>query len=178
MRIQPFSVKAETPLDLITIRRVDFDRVAQTVTSIRAMAQKSEEALAGYEALMIMARERPRFAALTARDVMSSPPETLSPDTTLRQAARLFSAGKFGHPVVDENGRLKGYCGRAELFSALRGARPLNARIQDFMRRDSPFVSENQGLLDASVVLLQEDMDLLPVTSMDGSGRVVGVIAH
>ena len=28
-RIQPFSVKAETPLDLITIRRVDFDRVAQ-----------------------------------------------------------------------------------------------------------------------------------------------------
>ncbi len=175
-RIQPLSIKAETPLDLITIRRADFDRVAQTIPSIRAMVQKSEEALAGYEALLTMAREQPRFASLTARDVMSSPPETLSPDTTLRQAARLFSGGKFGYPVVDENGRLEGYCGRAELFSALRGARPLNARIQDFMRRDSPFVSENQGLLDASVVLLREDMDLLPVTSMDGSGRVVGVM--
>ena len=140
------------------------------------MTQKSEEALAGYEALMTMAREQPRFASLTVRDVMSSPPETLSPDTSLRQAARLFSGGKFGYPVVDENGRLEGYCGRAELFSALRGARPLNARMRDFMRRDPPFVSENQRLLDASVVLLREDMDLLPVTSMDGSGRVVGVM--
>ena len=75
------------------------------------MAQKSEEALAGYEALMIMAKERPRFAALTVKDVMSRP-ETLSPDTSLRQATRLFSGGRFGYPVVDENGRLEGYCGR------------------------------------------------------------------
>ena len=44
------------------------------------------------------------------------------------------------------------------------------------MRRDPPFVLENQRLVDASVVLLREDIDLLPVTSMDGSGRVVGVM--
>jgi CBS domain-containing protein len=44
------------------------------------------------------------------------------------------------------------------------------------MRIDLPVVSENQKLLDASVVLLREEVDLLPVTSMDGSGRVVGVM--
>jgi NADH dehydrogenase len=175
-RIQPLSVKAETPLDLITIRRADFDRVAQTVTSVRAMTQKSEEALAGYEALMTMAGERPRFASLTVRDVMSTPAKTVSPDTSLREAVRLFTSGRFGYPVVDENGRMEGYCGRGELFSALRGARALSARMRDFMRRDPPVVSEDQKLLDASVVLLREDVDLLPVTSMDGGGRVVGVI--
>jgi len=36
---------------------------------------------------------------------------------------------------------------------------------------------ENQSLLDASVVLLREDVDLLPVASMDGSGKVVGVMS-
>jgi NADH dehydrogenase len=175
--VQGVSVKAETPLDLITIRRNDFERIAQTVTSVRAMTQRSEAALVGYEALMTMARERPRLASLIVSDVMSSPAETLSPDTPLREAVRHFSGGSLAYPIVDENGRLEGYCGRTELFSALRGGRPLDTRIRNFMRRDPPVVLENQNLVDASVVLLREDVDLLPVASMDGSRRVVGVLS-
>src|SRR5206468_12016050 len=76
--VHSVSVKAETALDLITIRHNDFDRVAQTVTSLRAMTQRSEAALTGYEALMTMAKERPHLASLTVSDVMSSPPETRS----------------------------------------------------------------------------------------------------
>jgi hypothetical protein len=45
------------------------------------------------------------------------------------------------------------------------------------MRKDPPVVLENRNLLDASVVLLREDVDLLTVASMDGSGRVVGVMS-
>jgi hypothetical protein len=45
------------------------------------------------------------------------------------------------------------------------------------MRKDPPVVLENRNLLDASVVLLREDIDLLSVASMDGSGRVVGVMS-
>ena len=44
-------------------------------------------------------------------------------------------------------------------------------------RRDPPVVLENQTLLDASVVLLRQDVELLPVTSKDGSGRVAGVMS-
>src|SRR5262249_18029803 len=54
--VQGVSVKAETALDLITIRRNDFERVAKTVTSLRAMSQRSDAALTGYEALMTMAK--------------------------------------------------------------------------------------------------------------------------
>lgn len=171
------SVRAETPLDLITIPRSDFERLAQTVPSLRETIQKSDAALAGYEALMTMAGERPRLASMTVGDVMSSPAETLSPDMALREAISRFSGGRLAYPVVGENGRLLGYCGRTELFGALRGARPLDTRVRAFMRTDSPVVSENQNLLDASVVLMRADVDLLPVASRDGSGRVVGVMS-
>ena len=126
---------------------------------------------------MTMAKEQPRLASMTVIDVMSSPAETLSPDTSLRDAVRRFSVGQLAYPIVDENGQLQGYCGRTELFSALRAGRPLDTRMRDFMRRDPPVVLENQNLLDASVVLLREDIELLPVASTDGGGKVVGVMS-
>jgi len=125
---------------------------------------------------MTMAREQPRLASLTVREVMSSPAETLSPDTSLREAVHRFSGGNLAYPIVDENGRLAGYCGRTELYTALRSGRALETRIRDFMRTDPPVVLENQKLMDASVVLLRQDVDLLTVASMDGSGKVVGVL--
>src|SRR5262245_45412076 len=90
-RVQDVSVKAETPLDLITIRRNDFEQVAQTVTSLRAMTQRSEASLTGYESLMAMAKKEPRLASLTVSDLMSSPAETLSPETSLRETVRRFN---------------------------------------------------------------------------------------
>jgi NADH dehydrogenase len=175
--VHPVSVKAETPLDLVTVRHNDFERVTQAVNSLRAMTQRSDAALAGYQALMTTAREQPRLASLTVRDVMSSPAKTLSPDTSLIEAVKSFGGGSLGYPVVDEKGSLQGYCGRTELFTALRTARPLDTHVREFMRRDPPVVLENQNLVDASVVLLREDAELLPVASMDGSGRVVGVMS-
>lgn len=171
------SVKAETPLDLISIRRNDFEQVLHTVTSLRAEIQRSAAALRGYEALMTMAREHPHLASLSVADNMSSPAETLSPDTSLRQAVKRFNGGSAAYPIVDEGGRLAGYCGRAELFSALRGALAFETPIRDFMRKDPPVVLEDQNLIDATVVLLREEVELLPVVSMDGSRRLVGVIS-
>jgi NADH dehydrogenase len=175
--VHAVSVKAETPLDLITVRRNDFERIAQNVTSLRATVQRSEGALTGYEALMTMAKEQPRLASMNVSDVMSTPAETLSPDTSLREAVRRFSGGKLAYPIVDQNGRLQGYCGRTELFGALRGGRPLDTPVRDIMRKDPPVVVENQRLLDASVMLLRNDVELLPVTSADASGKVVGVMS-
>src|SRR5262249_1739682 len=174
--VQGVSVKAETALDLITIRRNDFERVAKTVPSLRAISQRSDAALTGYEALMTMAKEQPRLAKLKVSDVMTSPAETLSPGTTLREAVRRFSGGSLAYPIVDENGRLAGYCGRTELFDALRAGRRPDTKMRDFMRKDPPVITQNQTVFDASVVLLRAEVDLLPVVSMDG-GKVVGVIS-
>lgn len=73
---------------------------------------------------------------------------------------------------------MEGYCGRAELFEALRGLRPLETRISDFMRKDPPVISEDQSLIDVSVKFLQEEIEGLPVVSSDGSGKTVGVVSQ
>jgi NADH dehydrogenase len=171
------SVKAETPLDLLTIRHNDLDRISQTVTSLRAMTRRSESALAGYEALMTAAKENPRLASLKVSEVMSSPAETLLLNTPLREALKRLSGGNLAYPIVDENGKLVGYCGRTEVFDALRGGRAGDTLVRDFMLKDPPTAVENQSLLEASVTLLRADADLLPVVSSEGSGKVVGVIS-
>lgn len=170
------SVKAETPLDLITIRSKDFQRVMQTIPSIRMMARRSEAVLAGYQALMTKVKERPRLAELTVSDIMS-PAETLAADTSLREAVKLFSRGSLGYLILDPDGQLRGYCGRTELFDALRSGRSMDTRIEDFMRKDSPVVLENQTIVDAAVVASREDVEMIPVAKKDGSGRIAGVMS-
>jgi CBS domain-containing protein len=96
---------------------------------------------------------------------------------TLREALKRFRSGSPAYLVLDQNGKLEGYCGRSELFTALRSGRSLDTHMRDFMRRDTPVVLENQTVLDASVVMLREDVELLPVATADGSGKIVGIMS-
>ena len=45
------------------------------------------------------------------------------------------------------------------------------------MRKDSPKISEDQSLADATIVLMRERVEILPIVSSDGSGKVVGVLS-
>jgi hypothetical protein len=97
--VHRISLKAETPLDLIALRRNEFERFLETDTSLRAEIQRSASVLSGYEALMTMAKEQPRLASLTVAESMSSPAETLSPDTSLREAVHRFNGGRPAYPI-------------------------------------------------------------------------------
>jgi len=174
---QMVSIRAETSLDLITIRRNDLDQISQSMASLQAQIQRSVSAVRSYEALVEMVESQPRLASTRVAEVMSSPAETLSPDISLRAAINRFNGGRPGYPVVDDSGRLEGYCGRAELFNALREAKPFDTQMRDLMRKEPPLISEDQNLLGLSVVLLREEIEILPVVSSDGSGRVVGVVS-
>lgn len=174
---QMVSIRAETSLDLITIRRNDFDRLSQSIASLRTQIQRSVSAIRSYEALVDMVESQPQLASTRVAEVMSSPAETLSPDISLREAVNRFNGGRPGYPVVDESGRLEGYCGRAELFNALRETKPFETQMRDLMRKEAPLISEDQNLLDLSVALLREEIEILPVVSSDESGRVVGVVS-
>ena len=81
------------------------------------------------------------------------------------------------YPVVDESGRLQGYCGRAELFAALRELPSLEKPVSDFMRQDPPVIAADQSIVDAAVIMLREEIELLPVVSSYGGGRVIGVVS-
>ena len=85
-------------------------------------------------------------------------------------------AGKaIADPVVDESGRLQGYCGRAELFAALRELPSLETSISDFMRKNPPVISADQSIIDAAVIMLREEIEMLAVVSSDGG--VIGVVS-
>jgi NADH:ubiquinone reductase (H+-translocating) len=172
-----FSVKAETPLDLITLRRDDFERLAQSDARLRKRLQSASAALKGYEGLMALVKDNPILASIKVAEVMTSPAETLSVNSSLAEAIGRFDGGKPSYPVVDESGRLQGYCGRAELFGALRALPSLETPLSDFMRKDPPVISADQNLIDAAVIMLREEIEMLPVVSSYDSGRVIGIVS-
>jgi CBS domain-containing protein len=64
-------------------------------------------------------RLRKAFAS-TAADMMSTDPDTVSPDTSAQEAARLIhESGHNRLPVVDEDGRLVGVVTRLDVLGAL-----------------------------------------------------------
>jgi CBS domain-containing protein len=126
---------------------------------------------------MAMEEDNPVLASVKVADVMTSPAEALFTDSSLMEAIGRFDDGKVGLPVTDEGGILQGYCGREELYEALRKFSPPDTRVREFMREKPPAVTENQPLKGGILALLLEEIDLLPVVSADGSGRLVGVLS-
>jgi CBS domain-containing protein len=64
-------------------------------------------------------RLRKAFAS-TAEDMMTRDPDTVSPDTTVKEAARLIhESGHNRLPVVDDDGRLVGVVTRLDVLGAL-----------------------------------------------------------
>jgi CBS domain-containing protein len=63
-------------------------------------------------------RLRKAFAA-TAADMMSSDPDTVAPDTTVRDAARLIHESGHNRLPVVEDGRLVGVVTRVDVLGAL-----------------------------------------------------------
>jgi NADH dehydrogenase len=171
------SVKAEAPLDLLTLHRDDFDLLARSDTEVRKELQRASAALKGYTGLMAMVRDNPLLASVKVAEVMTSPAETLSANHSLVDTMESFDGGCPGLPVTDQSGVLHGYCGREELYEAIRGMLPLDSPVSEFMREDPPAILESQRVTDAVVMLLLERIEVLPVVSGDGSGRVVGTLS-
>jgi CBS domain-containing protein len=64
-------------------------------------------------------RLRKAFAS-TAADMMTRDPDSVAPDTTVKEAARLIhESGHNRLPVVDEDGRLAGVVTRLDVLGAL-----------------------------------------------------------
>ncbi|HEY7182411.1 MAG TPA: FAD-dependent oxidoreductase [Blastocatellia bacterium] len=171
------SVKAETPLDLITLRREDLERMARVDAGARKELQRVSSGLKGYTGLMAMVKDNPHLASVKVADVMTTPAETLFTDTSLMEAIERFDGGKAGFPVIDHEGVLQGYCGREELYEAFRKFSPADTRVSEFMREKPPAVTENHPLTGGILAILLEHVDLLPVVSADGSGRLVGTLS-
>jgi CBS domain-containing protein len=148
------------------------------------LAQSTPEALA---ALPVFAEVEVRDQ-LAVRDLMTSRPRSVSPDTPLRDAALdMVRAGVAGLPVVDDAGRVIGMLSQRELLQHMltsylqRGATPPpgsdpRARtVRDVMTRQVMCVSPEQPLAEVASMMINKDVDRVPVVR---EGTLVGFLTR
>lgn len=171
------SIKAETALDVVTIAADDFRRLTESLGTLRRDVQRSLAEQSGYVNFMNWMEHDPELLNHTAGEWMSSPAETLNPEMTLEDTVRRFHNGRPGYPVTDAEGKLVGYCGRFQLYDAIRALLPAETPLEKFMLPDPPSVLENERLSDVVGHLRREHVENLPVLTADGGGRVIGVLS-
>jgi hypothetical protein len=130
--IYPTSVKAETALDLIVLDRADFTGLAESLGALQRDLERSLFARRAYERYTAMAAKDPAVGALTVADVMNRSLQTLPVTLGLADTLEKFEGGQAAFPIV-EDGILKGYCSRRELFDALGRGLPLETPVRDWM---------------------------------------------
>jgi CBS domain-containing protein len=118
---------------------------------------------------------------MRAKDVMTSPVVTVTPDTPLKSVASLLvERGINAVPVVDRAGRLCGIVSEADLLSleggvvaGSRGELPHAAR--EVMSSSVYTVTEDTEATAAARMMLRHGLKSLPVVAGD---QVVGIIAR
>ena len=127
------------------------------------------------------------------RSVMSTHVVTVSPETTLKDAAaRLVRYGISGLPVVDEQGHLVGVLSEADILAKEAGPSTrdgmlawligepsrlhLDARtVGDAMSSPALTIGPERTAREAAVRMLAEDVNRLPVTDGD---TLVGIVSR
>ncbi len=111
---------------------------------------------------------------LTAADIMSAPVRTVTPETSMRDAAELM--GKWGHGglPVEEAGKLVGLVTRKDVDKALRH-RLGHAPVKGFMGGDVVTVARGTDLTELERLLGTRGIGRVPV--MD-NGHMIGIITR
>lgn len=113
-------------------------------------------------------------ASVQVSDLMSFPVETVSPDRTMGEVAKLLRRkGCTGLPVV--NGEtIVGVISRRD-FRKLRRESQLEAPVKAFMSRDVITVAPGTSPMEAARVMVKHDVGRLPVVE---DGRIIGIVTR
>ena len=124
---------------------------------------------------------------------MTDRPRTVTPETSLRDAARDMVRHRIrALPVVDAEGRVVGILGERELLQTLMGAYlhggrgsqpaaghgtsgPSEKTVRDAMTRQVLCVSPDQPLAEVASIMMNKDVDRVPVVR---EGRIVGLLTR
>jgi CBS domain-containing protein len=112
------------------------------------------------------------------REVMTSNPSTVEPDTTVVEAARIMKQEDAGVVPVTENGRLTGMVTDRDIAIRVvaEGKDPGSTTVREVASTDLVTVDPQQDLDEALRLMAQHKVRRLPVIEEDG--RLVGVLAQ
>jgi CBS domain-containing protein len=125
--------------------------------------------------------------ALTVRDIMLHRMECLPPDAPVRDAVNLMVRRRIhALPVVGDKGEVLGMVTDRDIMRALmplprlddaetHQTIPDNLAVRDIMARSVLCVSEELGLSEAATMMVNKDIEQLPVVS---GGALTGIITR
>jgi CIC family chloride channel protein len=107
------------------------------------------------------------------REVMTPDPVTVAANATLSDARRAFEVSRHGaYPLVDETGRVAGIVTRGDL---LRSEEALTSPVLGVASLDVVSVTPEMPLLDVVHVMLEEDVEHVPVVR---DGVLLGIVTR
>ncbi len=122
------------------------------------------------------AANRELFRDIRVKDVMISPPDSVSIETPLREAAALLGQSHVNAlPVVDENGRLAGMMSLGDVENAIeRSPDNLNRPVQYFCSHSLTVTYPDEPLDDAMALMARDEIGQLPVLVRNDDRSMTG----
>lgn len=113
-------------------------------------------------------------ASVQISDLMSFPVQTVSPDATMEEAAKIMRIkGCTGLPVAQDD-KLVGMISRRD-FQKLRRDSQLKAPVKAFMKQPVQTIEPGKSPLQAARLMIRQDIGRLPVVDAD---RLIGIVTR
>ena len=117
--------------------------------------------------------------AKTIRDLMTSNPKVVDPDTPVAEAAKLMKQEDVGIvPIVDDQNHLVGTITDRDVTVRVVAEQkdPTSTTVSEVATQDLVTVDPQQGLDEALRLMAQHQVRRLPVVEEDG--KLVGIVAQ
>jgi CBS domain-containing protein len=114
----------------------------------------------------------------TIRDLMTESPRTVTPDSTIQEAARIMRNEDTGVvPITDNDGTLVGVVTDRDIaVRAVAEGRDASTRVREVASQDIVTIDPQQDLDEALRLMAQHQVRRLPVVEEDG--RLVGIVSQ
>ena len=110
------------------------------------------------------------------KDVMTPIVEIISPEATIKEAARHMYEGDFGMMPVGEDGRMIGTISDRDIaIRAVAEGKGPNTRVRDVMSEGVIWAFDTDTVEDAAELMAEHQVRRLPVVNADK--RLVGIVA-
>jgi CBS domain-containing protein len=116
---------------------------------------------------------------MKAQDIMSQNPASVTPDTSVQEAARLMQQQDVGIlPVVESttSKRLVGLVTDRDITVRVVAEGRSNATVRDAMTSNAKSVRPDDSVTDVMKLMGSEQVRRIPV--VDDDGRIVGIVAQ
>ena len=110
------------------------------------------------------------------KDLMSRDVKVISPDMSIREAAREMRDGNFGMLPVGENDRMIGTISDRDIaIRAVAEGKDTGTKVRDVMSEGIAWAFEDDSVEEAAKIMSERQVRRLPVVDRDK--RLVGIVA-